>query len=249
MPRCCSFLCIRAAGHRSAGRGLAAVVKVFLRDITQITGVLATAMLFLSSAIVPVETLPSKYQFVFMLNPSPSSSMKRDVAFWGASLIGLDWPLIRSVQPSLLSSAMPCSRKPVGVCRCPLNWLRSRPAPSSSSMRPAWASTTCTSARRTGSCRLTGGHRRYYQEFWALRGADLHLARGETVGLIGRNGSGKSTFLQMIAGTLTPTEGSIAVKGRVVALLELGSGFNADFTGRENVYLNAAILGLSSRGG
>ena len=92
---------------------------------------------------------------------------------------------------------------------------------------------------------LTGGHRRYYQEFWALRGADLHLARGETVGLIGRNGSGKSTFLQMIAGTLTPTEGSIAVKGRVAALLELGSGFNADFTGRENVYLNAAILGLS----
>lgn len=92
---------------------------------------------------------------------------------------------------------------------------------------------------------LLGGKHQYYREFWALRGADLRVAQGETVGLIGRNGSGKSTFLQMIAGTLTPTEGSIAVRGRVAALLELGSGFNPEFTGRENVYLNAAILGLS----
>ncbi|MBD7922533.1 ABC transporter ATP-binding protein [Xanthomonas bonasiae] len=92
---------------------------------------------------------------------------------------------------------------------------------------------------------LVGGSRRYYREFWALRGADLQVRRGQTVGLIGRNGSGKSTFLQMIAGTLTPTEGSIQVQGRVAALLELGSGFNPEFTGRENVYLNAAILGLS----
>jgi lipopolysaccharide transport system ATP-binding protein len=92
---------------------------------------------------------------------------------------------------------------------------------------------------------LVGGTRRYYREFWALRGADLQVRRGQTVGLIGRNGSGKSTFLQMIAGTLAPTEGSVAVKGRVAALLELGSGFNPEFTGRENVYLNAAILGLT----
>jgi lipopolysaccharide transport system ATP-binding protein len=92
---------------------------------------------------------------------------------------------------------------------------------------------------------VVGSSRRYYREFWALRGADLQVRRGQTVGLIGRNGSGKSTFLQMIAGTLTPTEGSIQVNGRVAALLELGSGFNPEFTGRENVYLNAAILGLS----
>jgi lipopolysaccharide transport system ATP-binding protein len=92
---------------------------------------------------------------------------------------------------------------------------------------------------------LVGSSRRYYREFWALRGADLQVGRGQTVGIIGRNGSGKSTFLQMIAGTLTPTEGHIRVNGRVAALLELGSGFNPDFTGRENVYLNAAILGLS----
>ncbi len=92
---------------------------------------------------------------------------------------------------------------------------------------------------------LVGARRRFYSEFWALRGADLQIRKGETVGLIGRNGSGKSTFLQMIAGTLTPTEGRVEVQGRVAALLELGSGFNPEFTGRENVYLNGAILGLS----
>jgi len=89
-----------------------------------------------------------------------------------------------------------------------------------------------------------GKSKRYYKEFWALQGATLEIAPGETVGLIGRNGSGKSTFLQMIAGTLTPTEGSVSVNGRIAALLELGSGFNPDFTGRENVYLNGTILGL-----
>lgn len=92
---------------------------------------------------------------------------------------------------------------------------------------------------------LVGASRRYYREFWALRGVDLEVKRGQTVGIIGRNGSGKSTLLQMVAGTLSPTEGSVEVRGRVAALLELGSGFNPEFTGRENVYMNAAILGLT----
>lgn len=92
---------------------------------------------------------------------------------------------------------------------------------------------------------LMRGRKSYFREFWALRGVDLQVRRGQTVGIVGRNGSGKSTLLQMLAGTLSPSEGRVQVRGRVAALLELGSGFNPDFTGRENIYLNASILGLS----
>lgn len=87
--------------------------------------------------------------------------------------------------------------------------------------------------------------RNYFGEFWALNGVGFEVARGETVGIVGRNGSGKSTLLQIIAGTLSPSAGSVEISGRVAALLELGSGFNPDFTGIENVYLNAMVLGLS----
>ena len=92
---------------------------------------------------------------------------------------------------------------------------------------------------------LWRGRRRYYREFWALRNISFEVKRGECLGIIGRNGSGKSTLLQLICGTLTPTEGTIQSKGRLAALLELGSGFNPEFTGLENVYLNASMLGLS----
>jgi lipopolysaccharide transport system ATP-binding protein len=85
----------------------------------------------------------------------------------------------------------------------------------------------------------------YYKEFWALKDVSFEVKKGETVGIIGRNGSGKSTLLQMICGTLTPTSGSVVTHGRIAALLELGSGFNPDFTGRENVYMNATVLGLN----
>lgn len=92
---------------------------------------------------------------------------------------------------------------------------------------------------------LYRGRKRLYREFWALQGVSFGICKGEVFGIVGRNGAGKSTLLQLICGTLNPTTGSLAVQGRVAALLELGAGFNPEFTGRENVYLNASVLGLT----
>ena len=94
---------------------------------------------------------------------------------------------------------------------------------------------------------LFRGRRRFYHEFWALRDVTFEIGRAEKVGILGRNGAGKSTLLQLIAGTLTPTTGRVNVQGRVAALLELGAGFNPEFSGSDNVRLNAAILGLTAR--
>ena len=92
----------------------------------------------------------------------------------------------------------------------------------------------------------TFNRKSFHKDFWALRDISFSVARGETFCVIGENGSGKSTLLQLVAGILPPTHGRARVNGRVAALLELGSGFNPEFTGRDNVYLNGAILGFST---
>jgi lipopolysaccharide transport system ATP-binding protein len=94
---------------------------------------------------------------------------------------------------------------------------------------------------------LTFNRASFHKDFWALRDVSFSVERGETFCVIGENGSGKSTMLQLVAGILHPTAGEVSIAGRVAALLELGSGFNPEFSGRDNVYLNGSILGLSTR--
>ena len=84
-----------------------------------------------------------------------------------------------------------------------------------------------------------------HKEFHSLNNISLTINKGETIGIVGANGAGKSTLLQIICGTLTPTSGNVSVNGRVAALLELGAGFNPDFTGKENIFISASIMGLN----
>jgi lipopolysaccharide transport system ATP-binding protein len=93
---------------------------------------------------------------------------------------------------------------------------------------------------------LSFGRRKLFRDVWAVRDVDIEVFRGETFGIVGRNGSGKSTLMQLVAGIVEPTGGDLTVNGKVSALLELGAGFNPEFTGRENVYLGAQIVGMSS---
>ena len=91
------------------------------------------------------------------------------------------------------------------------------------------------------------GRKMDYEDFWALKNINIEVRKGETLGIIGHNGAGKSTLLKVIARVLKPTEGTVAVNGKIAPLIELGAGFDMELTGMENIYLNASILGLSRK--
>ena len=133
------------------------------------------------------------------------------------------------------------------VCRCPLR-LPSRSKTSANATKSTTSPTTGSSNSYCQGCNGCWGENpsNTIADFGRSKDVSFEINKGETVGIIGRNGSGKSTLLQLICGTLNPTSGSIQTNGRIAALLELGSGFNPEFTGRENIYMNAAVWGLSN---
>src|SRR5512144_1128812 len=104
------------------------------------------------------------------------------------------------------------------------------------------------SAAQSPLQRLAGRFRARQHDFWALRDVSFDVPRGETLGIIGHNGAGKSTLMKLLSGITAPTEGEITIRGRLAALIELGSGFHPELTGRENVFMSAAVLGMRRRG-
>lgn len=226
-----------------------ASLGVFLRDVSQFIGVVTMTLMFLSPIFYPATALPEDYRHLLYLNPlTPVIEQTRDVLFWGklrtlpcSAFIG--WP-----QPQSPGWALHGSRR------------QERDLPMSSEIaikvenlnkcyqiyeQPRDRLKQFILPRLQGMVGLPS--KQYFREFWALKDVSFEVMKGETVGIIGRNGSGKSTLLQMICGTLNPTSGSIQTNGRIAALLELGSGFNPEFSGRENVYLNGAVLGLTKQ--
>ncbi len=224
-----------------------ASLGVYLRDVSQFIGIFTSVLLFMSPIFYPMSSLPPEYQALLMLNPlTPVIELVRDVLIWGKAPIGPCWGSTRAYHYYLHGWVLPGSRrhamgfrmssdvaiKVAKLSKCyhiydqPRDRLKQFILPRLQRMSGLQA-------------------KEYFRNFWALRDVSFEVKKGETVGIVGRNGSGKSTLLQLICGTLNPTSGSIHTSGRIAALLELGSGFNPEFTGRENVYMNAAILGLS----
>ena len=231
-----------------------AATGVFLRDVAQTTGIFTTVLLFLSPIFYPVSALPEGYRGLLHLNPLTFLiEQAREVMVWGRvpDLLGL--LLFTQVRCLSRCWGLRGSRRPAEGSRMSSEVRNvagsgSPPQPGDVAIRVENLSKSYLIYDKPEHRLWQGlfrGRKQFFREFWALKDVSFEVRRGETVGIVGRNGSGKSTLLQLICGTLTPTTGVARVHGRVGVLLELGAGFNPEFTGRENVFLNGVLLGLT----
>ena len=223
---------------------------VFVRDIGQASGPVLAVMLFLSPVLYPASAFPESLSSLAVCEPahfSHHSGPRYSHLGKGA--------VLRSASESIVCAAtlsrglaysgfrrhggpLPMSSdwaiRVRSLCKTYRLYDRPRDRPKQWILPPLqkWLGRTST---------------QYYREVLAVKNVSFEVKKGETLGIVGRNGSGKSTLLQLIVGTLSPTSGTVEIDGRVAALLELGAGFHPDFTGRENVFLNAALLGLAQQ--
>jgi len=211
------------------------VLGVYVRDLSQVIGVLMTVLLFLGPIVYPFASIPEALKpFVLVFNPlTVIVEQLRAVLLFGQLP---DWGQLGLYSVGAFAMLF------VGA------WFFNRTRDGFDVVIDVEQVTKCYHTYRKPIHRLWQSFakdKQYYDEFWALKGVDLTVHKGETVGIVGKNGSGKSTLLQIIAGILQPTGGHFKTHGRISALLELGAGFNPEFTGMENARLNASIMGLS----
>jgi ABC-type multidrug transport system fused ATPase/permease subunit len=223
---------------------------VYLRDIGQVAQVLVTALMFLSPLFYPVSALPEGLRPFFLLNPLtfPIEETRAALLF-GRPPNPVALGAYTAFALATMGRICGLSTRSPWIRRCHLE-LPSRFPPSARSTgptRPFHRLKQSAVSRAYEVARYLGSGRRapeYFSEFWALRNVSFEVEAGKCVGILGRNGAGKTTLLEVIAGTVVPTAGEVWTRGKIGALLELGSGFSGEFTGRENVFLSAALLGL-----
>lgn len=212
---------------------------VYLRDVSHVIGIVLMVMMFMTPIFYSISALPEKYRGILRMNPLATLvEQAQNVMIWGRSIDWSAWSLVAVIS--------------VAIAYLGFAWFQKQEVDLVMSSEIA-ISVDGVSKRYEMYSKprdrllqfFSSGSKQYYKEFWALQKISFDVKKGETLGILGRNGSGKSTLLQIIAGTLTPTTGSVHTSGVLAALLELGSGFNPEFTGRENIYLNGVILGFS----
>ena len=221
---------------------LLATLAVYLRDVRQVVGLVLTLWMFLTPIVYPASLVPARFQWVLDINPMTADrrclsrrAARRPAAGAGSARRLCGGRVHRVRIWSLGVHAYRSRRSPIfsdGLIAIEVD-------------RVSKAYRLYPTPRHRALELLTFGAKTYHTNFWAVSNVSLRVPAGATLGLVGNNGSGKSTLLQLIAGIVSPTSGQVRVSGRISSLLELGAGFNPEFTGRENVELYGMVMGMS----